>query len=406
MSAKVEATISADASQFNSALRQANGAATNFGKSVASSVGGMVSGFLALNSIVSQVSQAIDHYSKVADISAKNNVTTAEVQRLGYVFEQSGSSAESAAASLFKFRQALVDAKSGSASATKVLLALGYSQQQISSGQIDATEAYYRTADAIANASDETDRLAIANAMFGEKLAGEVVTAMQQGSEAMKSLARDATVLSDGMVKSIDRSGDSLSKFKGEVQALAGVLTVALGAAIEFVRLQLVTLVEGFAAAFRAIDGMAEAVGNFSMKKGGFGKLGTDIAGVISREKDNFKKAVSREAIESAIRIGIVEAPQSTEKPAEKNKAVFEAEVKEEKAKKAQREVVEKEEKRRELRTPIGNDADALARVGLYAGGGAAGYQRTIADATMRTAIAVEKLVNKADKNTASTFSK
>lgn len=411
MSGKIEVKISGDASQFQSALSKAKSAADGFKRSVVTSAAASVAGFMSIDYAVSKLTEIVKEYGDIADISAKTGASIAEVQRLGYVFSQSGSNAETAARAIGKFRQAMVDGAKTGGDARTVLLALGYSINDIKSGNIDAMDAFYKTADAVKYAASDVDALRIANAMFGEKLAGEVIPVLQSGGEEMRKMGGEINVVSDESVQKLDALGDAFSRMSLTLKNSLAESTPYLlkfGAVMKSALVQqingLATAGETAAKVWQALNAPTDPKASlgqvFSTKFSNmYGAVKEGLGMYVDTTRENLAELKADLFDEGAAEKAGAAAVNGAERA--RNKAVFTDAKEVAKAEAAVRDKVNP----LATRQAMPNDADQLARVGLYAGGGAVGYQRTIADATMRTANAVERIADNQNKTTA-TFSK
>lgn len=236
--AEIRTKLTADSSELHGGLEKARAGVARFGSDMKSSVLGAVGGFVAAGAIIERTFAALNKFGDVGDLSERFKVSAESMQRLAFIAEQTGSSAESMAKGIGKIRLSLADAANGSKEAADVWASAGVSLESVRSGSVSAEDALYALATYVAATEDETRKLSIATSVFGDKLAGEILPILEQGGEGMRKLGESATVLSDDIVGTLKTASDAWKSFGNTVDAIFGYLAagaVRLGSFFMFV---------------------------------------------------------------------------------------------------------------------------------------------------------------------------
>lgn len=185
----------------------------NAAQGFASQLGRYFAGFASAQAIAGQLmmtfQRAFEWGSGLKDAASAVGLTVEEFQRLEYAAEQSGVSVEKMQKAFLDLRKTVRDASSGNEQAARVLKALGFTQEQIASGNIDSMDAFMRVSEAISAATTEQDKFNIATAVFGDKVAQELLKVMGSYGELKRNLAQ-APIISDKEAALLDRAADRI----------------------------------------------------------------------------------------------------------------------------------------------------------------------------------------------------
>jgi hypothetical protein len=189
----------------------------------ASQLGKYFAGFASAQAIAGQVmatfQRAFEWGSGLKDAAAAVGLTVEEFQRLEYAAQQSGVSVEKMQKAFLDLRKTVRDASGGNEQAARVLRALGYSQEQITAGNIDSMDAFMRVAEAISAAKTEQEKFNIATAFFGDKVAQDLLKVMGSYSELKKVMA-ETPLISEREAEMLDRAGDRLDFIAARIKVI------------------------------------------------------------------------------------------------------------------------------------------------------------------------------------------
>jgi hypothetical protein len=192
-------------------INAVEGAVGNFGKKL----GGMVTGFFALEKVASMVSaqimKAFEWGSGLKDAATAIGLTAEEFQRLEHAARQSGVQVEVMQKAFGDMRKTIRDAGSGDAKAIAFISALGYSQEEAAAGAIDHQQAFIRLAEAISSAKTEQDKFNILSSIFGNETAQKLLPVMNDFVKLKKDMA-SAPFLTDEEAARLDRAADAMGR--------------------------------------------------------------------------------------------------------------------------------------------------------------------------------------------------
>jgi hypothetical protein len=249
---RIDVTVGVRNAAFRSGLEEVRSSTHRF----ASDIKSMFAGAFAVGAIVAGFKSVIDQGEKIGDLAKRFRVPAEELQRLGMAGNVSGTSMETVARSMQRLRQSMAEAVSGSGKAREAFLGMGISMEQL---QLMTTEeVYYRIADALANTTNETDKITLATSLFGSKLAGEMIPYLEQGSERLQELGGSAGVMSEETIA-------NLSKASTTIKQLEQTMTVAFGTMVGYVIMPFINAVKTLGAAFGgSLYAMMEVTGEFA----------------------------------------------------------------------------------------------------------------------------------------------
>lgn len=192
-------------------LKGVQGAAANFSKSI----GGMVAGMFALQAVVSRVTafgaDAFRWASGLGEAAAGIGITTTELQQLQYVASQSGVEVGKLNKAFLDLRKIMRDAQGGNAQAVAVMEALGYSQKEVKDGSVGLMDAFLKVSAAISAAKTEQEKFNVATAIFGDKVATDMIKALGDYG-TLKTQIEETPLVSDDDIKALDEYGDRIDK--------------------------------------------------------------------------------------------------------------------------------------------------------------------------------------------------
>lgn len=247
------AKIGLDDSEYNKSLDSADNKFQNFGKTIASgaktiakvgvtafaAIGTAIGG--ATTALVSNAKETAAYADNIDKMSQKMGFTTEKFQEWDFIMQHNGSSIEAVKSSMLKLDKALE-------SDTDAWDKLGLSQEQLLS--MSADEKFEATVAALQGVSDETEKAALAQDIFGKSYQ-ELMPLLNSSAEdvaAMKQQVHDLNgVMSEDAVKAGAAFTDSLQNLK---TALTGAKNNLMA---EFLP-SLTTVMDGLSALFSGDD--------------------------------------------------------------------------------------------------------------------------------------------------------
>lgn len=152
--------------------------------------------------------------------SQKLGLATDTYQELAYAMEMSGASIGDISKGMMNITNAIADTENGVEGASEKFDALGVSLQNVDGSMKSSEQVLMDSIDALASMTDETQRNALANDIFGRSYA-ELKPLLNSGSEGIKELMQEAeeygmVMSQDGVNASADFD-DSLTRLNGTI---------------------------------------------------------------------------------------------------------------------------------------------------------------------------------------------
>lgn len=215
---KVKATF--DGSAVRSGLNQLKGYGREFSSSLAGGIAGGLGAAALAGKMMEGFSHALEKFSRIGDLSERLGVDTTTLQKFGFAAEQTGMDIETAAKALQKIKLSMGDAAAGEKKATDAFSALGISLDDIRKGNPETI--LFKIADGLSKVGDENERLNMLTNILGNRLGGQLLPLLGEGSAQMRELMNQAAVLSEADVKRLKAADD-------QIKASNNSLTVAFG---------------------------------------------------------------------------------------------------------------------------------------------------------------------------------
>lgn len=222
--------------------------------------------------------------SKYADdiltVATNTGLSTDELQAYKYAAELTDVSFDTFVKSQGKFTKSMQDStRSATSPAAEAFAALGLSVTNSDGSLKDSTKLYWESIDALKGVSNETERTALAQDIFG-KSGAEMNSLIAQGSAGFKELTEQARA--NGAVMSGEQL-NALGAFDDKMQSL----TSTVGAAKNALGLTLLPILDDLAgdggnALGQFTSALLDANGDLSKAGPAFETLGTNLAGALT----------------------------------------------------------------------------------------------------------------------------
>lgn len=217
---------------------------------------------------------------EILETATVTNLSTETLQAYRYAAEQIDVSFDTFVKSQGKFTKSMQDAvRSGASPAAEAFTALGLSVTNSDGSLKDSTELYWEAVDALGEVTNETERTALAQQIFG-KSGAEMNKIIAQGSAGFAELTEQARL--NGAIM----SGEQLEKLAAFDDKMQG-LTSTIEAAKNALGLTLLPILdslagEGTSALGQFTSALLEADGDISKAGPAFETLGTNIASALT----------------------------------------------------------------------------------------------------------------------------
>ena len=267
-----------DARRFRSGMASAGSYANQFGSSLRGSLLSALGPIAIAMEAINLIKESFQDAKNISDLSQKYQVNGEQLQRIAAVGKKVGLEMEDVAKVMKDMNKAIASASSNPKAAAE-LARLGISAQDLASGNLTATDAFFKISAAMDGAGNKAQLLNALIAALGGS--GEKVAAMLQLTDAeIRKIANNAPVVSDAMTQMADELGSTFDEvwkilkvvgmwlmafvgaLLGAIGVIAGsILTIVLGLyqGILWAIKQLMALLAKVAGALGA-DGLAKSL--------------------------------------------------------------------------------------------------------------------------------------------------
>ena len=206
------------------------GTAAKWGAGIVTAAG------VAVGAVVSMATNTANAASEIEDMSQKIGVSRTAYQELDYILGQSGIDVNILQGGMKSLVNQMDATANSAGGADTALQKLGVSAIN-NDGTLRSQEAvFYDTIAALQGMSNETERNALANDIFG-KSATELAPLLNGGAQSMEELRQRAhelgLVMSDETVAAGDKLGDTLDDIKGAFAAMGNQIGAAAIPAVQ-----------------------------------------------------------------------------------------------------------------------------------------------------------------------------
>lgn len=165
--------------------------------------------------------KAVSTADDIATLATKYEMSAEALQKFNYVALQTDTSAEDLYKAFVKVRAGVADVATGATSiASTALQKLNLDFNSFNGSE----EQFYAIVDALASMEDKTQMVAIANDVFGEKLANNILPLIYAGTDAVNAYCaeyEELGALSDEQVNALAEFDNVLNKIKTQLSNVA-----------------------------------------------------------------------------------------------------------------------------------------------------------------------------------------
>ncbi len=213
--------IIGDADQFHKTLSNTSGGLSTFAKGAGLAAGAVVAGFVTL------ASQAISTADEIQNLADRTGLSAERLQELKYVGDDLGVELDTIAGAQAKLTKAMDAGREGTGKQAEAFKTLGVNITDSNGNLRDAKTVMMEAFDALGSVGNETERDALAMAIFG-KSAQQLNPLIAAGSDELNRLSGEArkngSVMSNEAIAGLDAFGDTMEHLKSAVLGKVGEL--------------------------------------------------------------------------------------------------------------------------------------------------------------------------------------
>jgi len=174
-----------------------------------------------LNKAIETVTESFKDMADISDQAGKAGISAAEFDKLSFAAKDAGVSTSVLSKSIRELRFFMKDAINDTKKMTLLTQGLGFTEEEVRSGKVKSLELFQRVAEAISTQETDTQKLAIATAFFGDKVANDmlpVLEAIAKNPDIFKGLITG----SEEAYKKVDELDTRFQKFWHNVKRSIG----------------------------------------------------------------------------------------------------------------------------------------------------------------------------------------
>jgi hypothetical protein len=189
-----------------------------------------------VQAVAASFGEALDLGGRLDDLSIQTGIAAGELLVLERAFQNSGAGADKVSTTISKVASAIVNATSGSGAASASFDRLGLSASELIN--LPADKQFEKISSALSGVANQTERSALANDIFGQKLAKDLLPLISDfGGEINKAGGQLGSLpgIMNGAAKSFADIGDGIKVAQGKLTEFAAGLLSVMTPAIDAV---------------------------------------------------------------------------------------------------------------------------------------------------------------------------
>lgn len=184
---------------------------------------GMFAGAVLFDKALGFITNTFKNLGDVADQVDRSGLSAEQFQSLAYAAQQSGVAVSVLAKATRQLRVDMAEAAAGTGKKVEMFKALGISMEQLKSG--DATAVFMAISAAMAGGADDSERLLITTALFGDKIGNDIMPLLADFEKLQKDIA-DAPIVDAKTLKAIGDYNDGMDRLNASmVKLVAGIFS-------------------------------------------------------------------------------------------------------------------------------------------------------------------------------------
>lgn len=194
-------------------------------KSFANELTARFAGLFAASSLFDRgLNFLVGSFQKIAGLGAqakKAGLSVEDYQRVSNAAALADVSVQGVAKALREIRKQSAEAATGNEKSRKALEDLGFTADEINSGNIEATEVLARLARAYSMARTEAERYTVATSILSDRTGTELIPLLAEGEQSLRGAFR-GKVVSQQQADAADAAADALDKAGQDAVSLFG----------------------------------------------------------------------------------------------------------------------------------------------------------------------------------------
>jgi hypothetical protein len=191
------------------------------GSDIGKKLAGMFAATVLFDKALSFLSNTFKQLGEVADQVDRSGLSAEQFQGLAYAAQQSGVSVSVLAKATRQLRVDMAEAAAGTGKKVEMFKALGVTMEQLKAG--DATSVFLAISAALGGGADDSERLLITTALFGDKIGNDILPMLNDFQKLQKDIA-DAPIVDAKTLKAMGDYNDGMDRLNASMVKLAANL--------------------------------------------------------------------------------------------------------------------------------------------------------------------------------------
>lgn len=178
---------------------------------------GMFAGAVLFDKALNFITTSISDLDKVADQIDRSGISAAQFQQLAWAAKMSGVELSVVAKATRQLRVDMAEAAAGTGKKVEMFKALGITMEQLKSG--DASAVFLAISAAMAGGADDSERLLITTALFGDKIGNDIMPMLNDFQKLQKDIA-NAPIVDAKTLEAIGKYNDGMDRLNASMTKL------------------------------------------------------------------------------------------------------------------------------------------------------------------------------------------
>lgn len=170
---------------------------------------GMFAGAVLFDKALNFITTSFRNLDQVADAVDRSGLSAEKFQQLAWAAQMTGVQMSVLAKATRQLRVDMAEAAAGTGKKVEMFKALGVTMEQLKSG--DVTAVFLAISAAMAGAGDDSERLLITTALFGDKIGNDIMPMLADFQKLQKDIA-NAPIVDAKTLKAIGEFNDGLDR--------------------------------------------------------------------------------------------------------------------------------------------------------------------------------------------------
>jgi hypothetical protein len=202
------------------------------GSDIANKLAGMFAATVLFDKALGFLTGTFKELGNVADQVDRSGLSAEQFQGLAFAAQQSGVSISALAQATRQLRVDMAEAAAGTGKKVEMFKALGISIEQLKSG--DATAVFLAIAKAMEGSADDSERLLISTAFFGDKIGNDILPMLADYLKLSKDIA-NAPIVDAKTLKMIGDYNDGMDGLTAKMKVFVAYIFSAYDAYSKFI---------------------------------------------------------------------------------------------------------------------------------------------------------------------------